>query len=327
MPGGLGERLALLALLEAWLWALATPLVFWLASRYGPERVGWAAAIVLFSLCGLALAGLIDTIVDVLRVEVVGINPRRAGRFTAFRGIRRLWFLNDLIVYFAVLGAAFTRNYFLRYRERQAEAVALRAQLAESRLESLRMQLNPHFLFNTLNAISAQVERDPRGVRRMIARLSELLRATLESTSIQEVALRRELELLDLFLEIMKVRFQGALEIAVNVDPGSTAAMVPPLILQPLVENAAEHGIARISGPGRIEIGAKREGGRLILSVLDNGPGLIEGREGSTRLGLENTRERLRQLYGPQGRLTLETAPGGGALARIEIPYREAEEP
>ncbi|MGH9459113.1 MAG: sensor histidine kinase [Thermoanaerobaculia bacterium] len=323
-PGG--SRLVLVSFLQAWVWAALTPLIFWLVSRYGPDRLGWLAFGFLFLGVGIVLAGFVDTIVDVLRVQVVGFNPRRAGRFVAFRGIRRLWFLNDLIVYVAIVAAGFARDFFLRYRARQAEAVALRAQLAESRLESLRMQLNPHFLFNTLNAISALVERDPRGVRRMIARLSELLRHTIESAAVQEVRLDRELDLLDRYIDIMKVRFQDALRVELRIDADARRALVPPLILQPLVENAIEHGTRRTTAPGMVEIAIRREGERLALTVRDNGPGPGVPADQGTRIGLENTRERLRQLYGPAASLRLDAAEGGGAVARIEIPFRRAPE-
>jgi sensor histidine kinase YesM len=189
------------------------------------------------------------------------------------------------------------------------------------------MQLNPHFLFNTLHAISALVDRDPAGVRRMIARLSELLRSTLEEGAQPERTLERELAFLSRYLEIMQLRFQGKLEVEMDVDPAARAALVPTLILQPLVENAVKHGIANRSGGGRIELRARREGQRVVLSVRDNGPGPgSPAGPAPTGVGLRNTEERLRQTYGEPGALSLGGAEGGGAIAEIRIPYRPSPE-
>jgi LytS/YehU family sensor histidine kinase len=228
--------------------------------------------------------------------------------------IQPLRFLNDFIIYLGVLAAGFAREYFRR-------AAVLQAQLAQAQLSALRMQLNPHFLFNTLHAVSALVERDPSGVRRMIARLSELLRETLEEGGEPERTLDREMEFIRRYLDIMQVRFQGKLEAAISVDPGVGHALVPALILQPLVENAIKHGLSSSPGAGRIEIRARRDDGRLLLSVRDNGPGPAAG-PASNGVGLANTRARLSQMYGGD-RLTLRAHADGGAVAEVEIPYRE----
>lgn len=318
--GARGMALIWPPLVEAWLWAAATPAIFWLVSRHGPERWGRLVTILGLIVIGIFLAGVIDAIVDFVRVQVIGFNPRRAGRFAAFRGMRRLWFLNDLFVYSAIVAAGFARDYYLRFQERQAEAIRLRAQLAESRLEALRMQLNPHFLFNTLNAVSAMVERDPKGVRKMIARLSELLRHTLESTERHECPLRTELELLGRYFDIMQVRFQGKLKVETSIAPETREALVPMLILQPLVENAIEHGVSRLAGEGQITIRSRREGGLLVVDVEDNGPG-PDSTGGGGRIGLENTRQRLVQRYGASAGVKLESLPGEGARATITLPY------
>src|SRR5690606_13258006 len=175
--------------------------------------------------------------------------------------VTRLSFLRDLIIYLAVLAAGIAREYFLRYQARQAETVRLQAhaaqlqaQLARARLEALRMQINPHFLFNTLHAVSSLVERDPRGVRRMIAHLSELLRSTLDGPGEQEVTLEKELGFLQRYMEIMRVRFQGRLEVEVDAGAEVLRALVPNLILQPVVENAIKHGTSRVLSTGRIMV-------------------------------------------------------------------------
>jgi two-component system LytT family sensor kinase len=220
----------------------------------------------------------------------------------------------------------------VRYRARQqeaarlqAETAQLQAQLAEARLSALRSQIDPHFLFNTLNAVSALVERDPRGVRRMIARLSELLRHSLDGAGEPEVTLRQELEFADRYLEIMRIRFQGSLEVEQRVDEGMMDAMVPSLVLQPLVENAVKHGVGRLRGVGRIEIEARRDGARVILTVRDNGPGMEGAAPAREGVGLRNTRERLAQLYGDDAKLTLRPAEGGGFEAEVALPWRPAD--
>jgi LytS/YehU family sensor histidine kinase len=208
--------------------------------------------------------------------------------------------------------------------------------LAEARLAVLSAQLNPHFLFNTLHAVSSLVERDPRGVRRMIARLSELLRVTLEGTKEQEIPLSRELELLRLYLDIMQVRFQGKLAIEMDIDDDVTDALVPSFVLQPLVENAVMHGVTKLEGEGRIELRARRSGDDLIITVRDNGPGIDAAAQrrpealdhprgpGSGGVGLRSTRARLEQLYGAEHTLSLRPAPDGGAVAEVVLPYHTA---
>jgi LytS/YehU family sensor histidine kinase len=166
------------------------------------------------------------------------------------------------------------------------------------------------------------VEIDPKGVRRMIARLSELLRFSLEESSEQEIPMHRELHVLDRYLEIMRIRFQETLVIDVRVDPDVLDALVPALILQPLVENAAKHGVGRTAGASRIEITASRDRDQLVLTVRDTGPGLPAGAAGARDgIGLSNTRARLAQLYGDQARFGLRNADGGGAIAEVRLPF------
>jgi sensor histidine kinase YesM len=246
--------------------------------------------------------------------------------------------LNHFIIYIGVLSAGFARDYFHRYRAReretarlQSETAGLMTQLAEARLSALNAQLNPHFLFNTLNAVSSLVERDPRGVRRMIARLSELLRYTLNGASENEVLLGQEIAFVERYLEIMQIRFQDRLEVEIQLGDDAGNALVPSLILQPLVENAVKHGFEKMSGTGKIRIQARREDDRLVLSVSDNGPGpsgtLASGdAAGEGGVGLENIRQRLEQLYGGAQSLVLVEAPDGGTVAQIVIPFRTRAE-
>ena len=350
-----------LAFAQYYLWALATPLIFWLVARYGIERTTWLRRAALYLALGLVAAITIDVALGWLRFEYFASSmPGRRGPgmggggmggmggmgggpggpgFGAgwpWTGIRRFFFLDDLLIYAGVLAAAFARDYFLRYRARQEEAVRLHAeagalhaqaarleaQLADARLAALRTQLDPHFLFNTLNAVSSLVERDPRGVRRMIARLSELLRYSLERSADQEVPLAEEMRFLEQYLEIMRVRFQGRLDVDMRVAPETLDALVPSLVLQPLVENAFKHGISRLQGHGRIEIESRLDGDRLVLEVRDNGPGLAGGGvRDAEGVGLRNTRARLEQLYAAEQRLTLRPGAGGGTIAEVMLPH------
>jgi two-component system LytT family sensor kinase len=315
----------LLGYIEAWTWAALTPLIFRLSnlSSTGAGRGSsrWIRIPLLIA-AGFAIAIVVYFVLDFARDAIITVPVRRRGGgpvFSPLREIGRFRFLNQLIVYCAVLATGFAREYFLRDRRREKNEVQLQAQLAEARLDALRMQINPHFLFNTLNAVSALVERDPAGVRRMIARLSELLRHTIDSHATDEVTLRDELAFLRRYLEIMEVRFQGRLQIEQSIGADTLDALVPNMVLQPIVENALEHGVSRVAGAGRIELAARRESGALVITVRDNGPGLAA--QNTSGVGLANTRARLAQLYGGDGSLTLTDAEGGGVLARIVVPF------
>jgi hypothetical protein len=334
-PRGFGFRLSsqagsiALEYIESWIWAVITPAVFLLTQRFPIERSRWLRRIGALLLIGIVIAIGVDLIMDFARIEVLaGVPSRRPRVFSPVDAILRLRFVNQLIVYLAVLIAGYARNFYLRDVTRQREAVVLearaaelQAQLAAARLDALRMQLNPHFLFNTLHAVSALVERDPGGVRKMIARLSELLRHTIEARGADEVPLREELEFLRRYIEIMEIRFQGRLQVTVNAGDRSLAALVPNLILQPIVENALEHGASRASGMGEVTIDATIDGDDLVVTVQDNGPGLQSNDEG---VGLRNTKARLDQLYGDPASLTLTSPSGGGVLATLRLPYHTA---
>jgi sensor histidine kinase YesM len=237
-------------------------------------------------------------------------------------------FLN-LIMYWMVVLAHLGWHNYQRFRERDLQAADLKRELVEARLNALRMQLHPHFLFNTLHAVSALIHENPEAADRVVARLSELLRLSLDQTKPQEVPLSEELAFLDRYLEIEQTRFSDRLTVQTQIEPGAERALVPYLILQPLVENAIRHGIELREANGRVTISATRKNGTLELRIADNGPGFTgEGRapvrEG---IGLSNTRSRLRHLYPDQYRLELAEVPGGGLEACIDIPFREQQKP
>jgi LytS/YehU family sensor histidine kinase len=193
----------------------------------------------------------------------------------------------------------------------------------------LKMQLQPHFLFNTLHAIAELVHEDPRAADRMVAGLGSLLRISLESAGRQMVTLREELEFLEAYLAIEQVRFRERLSVAVEIDPHALDARVPHLLLQPLVENAIRHGVAPRMAAGRVTVSARRENGRVEIEIADNGRGLPNGTPRAEGVGLRNTRARLEQLYGNEFRLELANGPAGGAVARLALPYQTGleEEP
>lgn len=231
--------------------------------------------------------------------------------------------------YWIIIGIDHAVEVYARYREREREATRLQlesarleAELTQIQLDALRKQLHPHFLFNTMNTISVLMEEDVRKARRMLLRLSELLRITLEYDGAHEVPLRQELELLRHYLEIEQIRFEGRLSIEMEIDPQSLDARVPTLILQPLVENAIRHGIAPRAAAGHVTVAAASRRGELHLEVRDDGPGLAEGHDAG--IGLLNTRSRLAHLYSESARLEFLSAEGGGTIAKIVLPLRAA---
>lgn len=336
-------RVMLHAVLRFALWAALTPGIFWLCRRFPLERPGLAARALLHVALAFAVSFVVDAYDDFLRLLFAQPRPAPLASFDPFGDLFELGFLYEFVIYVATLAAGFARDYFLRFEARrqeaarfeaqatalQAHAARLERQLTEARLEALRMQINPHFLFNTLHAVSALVDEDPKGVRRMIARLSRLLRYVLEETGEQEVPLQQELRFLENYLDIMQIRFQGRLRTHLDAPPDALHALVPNLILQPLVENAVKHGAGEAERPARVEVRAQRRGHRLLLSVHDDGPRFAAGGApalaGGTGLnegtGLKNVRARLNELYGPDAVLRFRAAEGGGLIAEIALPF------
>lgn len=238
-------------------------------------------------------------------------------------------FWNNVFQTWLLIGVAHAVHFGERARERDAQATRLQAQLADARLAALSSQLNPHFLFNALNSIAELVHRDADAADRMIVGLAALLRSSLETSGSNEVPLQEELRLLGHYLDIEKIRLGERLRVDWAVAPEVLGALVPPLVLQPLVENAIRHGISRRFSPGRIAVHACRDGGRLLLEVQDDGGQDAHGDgSGGTGIGLATTRARLQCLYGDEQALTLETAalPARGTVVRLSIPLRRASE-
>ncbi|HMJ92284.1 MAG TPA: sensor histidine kinase, partial [Candidatus Acidoferrum sp.] len=229
----------------------------------------------------------------------------------------------DLIVYWVIVAVSHAFSYYEQLRERELRNAELERRLTEARLQALQMQLNPHFLFNTLHAISSLMHKDVDAADAMLVRLSELLRHALEATNTQEVTLREELDFLRRYLEIEQTRFGKRLKIEMNIAPETLDAFVPNLILQPSLENAIIHGIEPQARDGEIQLLARKEGESLHIEVRDNGAG-IGNKQIEDGVGLSNTRARLQQLYGASQQFTIANGPGGGAVMTMILPFRRA---
>ncbi len=304
------------------LYALLTPAVFWMGQRFPLERGKFLWRIPLHSLAALLLCLCWASGGVVLRWSL-GEQPNPP----SLHGLVN-WFLISLpfgvAVYFAVLAVQHATAWFVKARERETQAARLSAQLAEARLGALRMQLQPHFLFNSLNAITVIVrDRDNATAVRMLEQLGEMLRRVMRADRPQEVPLVEELEFVRQYLGIEEMRFSDRLRPVFQVEEGIQSAMVPEFVLQPLVENAVRHGLAKRSSATLLRIEARREGDELVISVTDDGPGPEEGNATSGGVGLGTTRERLATLYGDKGRLELVRTAEGGAASVVRIPYHE----
>ena len=310
-------------LLCAYLWLALTPLVLRLAHRFRLDRQSWHRNLPAHLAAAVALA-----FVHLSAYSFVASRIAERPFSEAFRNVFFSDFHFDLLTYAAIVGLSHALDYYRKYRERELRASQLETKLAQAQLDALRMQLHPHFLFNTLNSVSVLMAEDVRAAQRMLARLSDLLRASLEKTGAHEVALHQELEFLESYLEIEQTRFQDRLTVRMEIDPAALDARVPNLILQPLVENAIRHGIAPRARAGRVEIRAARENGVVRLAVADDGAGLGSARPEDLMkgIGLSNTRSRLEQLYGAAHRFEMRERAGGGLEVLIEIPFRDGSE-
>ncbi|HSJ25820.1 MAG TPA: histidine kinase [Longimicrobiales bacterium] len=323
---------AISSTMPSWFVLLALlPGIFYLCRRFPLEAGSLGRSLPVHFLGGVTFAVAHVTISSWLSdfVFYTGAEPMWTFTMNLSR-LLTVYFVVELVTYFGIVGAYHAIQYgrTAAAREREATQLALKAtrleaSLSRANLDALRMQLNPHFLFNTLNAISVMAMKGERqGVVRMLTLLSDLLRASLENRQ-QVVSLRQELEFLDRYLEIEQVRFRDRLTVEQDVDPDALNAEVPTLLLQPLVENAIVHGISRTPGPGSIRIEAGIIGGETLeLRVLDSGSGFGQGAGGGTGLGIANTRARLEQLYGADHELILGSRPGGGASVTVHIPLR-----
>jgi signal transduction histidine kinase len=312
-------RASVIWMVWAAVWAALTPIALRLAARFPLQRPNVLRA---FAIHGIASAtcALANLALFALAAPVIGatqVEPTWLGTFSRLLGTT---FLLNLPVYWLIVAAAHGERLVRTAREKDRRQLRLEAQLADARLQTLRAQLQPHFLFNALNTISVLMHENVDSADRILLQLSALLRRSLDSSEADEVRLGEEIGFIESYLEIEQARFGGRLSYRVLVPDQVLEARVPTLVLQPLVENALRHGIAARAGPGHVEIKAERHGEFLRLRVSDDGRGLPQAT--TERVGLANTRARLQLLYADRQRFEVRNSDDGGVIAEIELPWR-----
>jgi signal transduction histidine kinase len=314
--------------LTVWyIWGCLSPLILGLGRKFPCEGRAWLRGLLVHLAAAIIISAIHIAAATSLKILVEPFDVWSDTRPFLFQYQRELrnFFLFDFFVYWAILGVGYAFDYRERYRERESLASELKAQLAQSQLESLKMQLHPHLLFNTLHTIAGLVRSNERQPAvNMIVGLSGLLRRALDNVGEQEVPLREELKFTELYLDIQKARFSDRLTVRMEIAPETLDALVPNMLLQPLVENAIRHGISLNDSAGTIVVNTCSDNGMLRIRVCDDGPGLQSGwrMEESEGIGLTNTSERLKYLYGTDYRFDLRNNERGGMTASISIPFR-----
>jgi two-component system LytT family sensor kinase len=315
-------RLLLFSVGTAWIWAALTTPVLWLTRNATLAHGHRARSTGVYVLTGIGF------------FVASGVLEWVLGLATGMATVRQFWstllfecLATRVLAYLAIVTLGRTAYYFGLYRTRQLHASELETRLARTHLQVLKMQLQPHFLFNTLNAVAELVHTDPDAADLMITRLGRLLRLSLDNAGHQVVPLRQEIDFLRVYLEIEQVRFQDRLQVVWDVAPETLEAAVPTLLWQPVLENAIRHGVTPLPGRGRIVIASRREGDELVLEIRDNGSGLPAGPAPREGVGLRNIRERVNQLYGSGAVFSLAPAPGGGTVATLRLPFSPCEGP
>lgn len=297
------------------LWAFFAPLVTRLTRKYPVHRENAVERIALHTFFG-AVFSLIHLVIFVLIFHAIRTWMGDHGKL---HDTLQFAFALDFHVGVAVYWLLFLLR---QSRDSEQRIARLHAELSQAQLQALKMQLHPHFLFNTLNSISSYLRKDVEIADEMIGRLGDFLRLTLQNSGAQEIELHQELNFLKQYLEIEQLRFQDRLHTDFDIDPETLKALVPNLILQPIVENAVRHGISAKAGPGKIKITAKRYDAKLQITVRDNGPGFQEMKRG---IGITSTTNRLKQMYGDQGQFYIAHHPEGGVVVILEMPLHESE--
>lgn len=316
-------------------WAACTPFVLAAVHRWRLEPGGRGGAVLrhLGAMLVLAPVQITSTYTFHYVILAVAGAPPASGLAVWLTGLGPgvVWgTLTGFLYYWLIIGVRAAFVYPRMYHAERTAAAELAArtaqlegQLAHAQLDALRLQLHPHFLFNTLNAIAALAGADPARAQRMLARLGELLRQTLDGDDAAEITVARELELLAPYLDIQRMRFEERLRFREEIAPEARAALIPPLLLQPLVENAVQHGVSRREQGATIVLRIAPLPDRLRVEVEDDGPGPPPG-PAATGIGLANTRARLAQLYPDASTVELRAGAAGGAIARVELPFRTA---
>jgi signal transduction histidine kinase len=310
-------------LVDWYTFALLSLPVLWLAARIPIELADWRRRLTIHLVASILFSIFWMLIRAVLRIVfrlTEGAAP--LGFWETFKYALVATFFFNILIYWVIISVAQAIRLYRRDREREVRTAELEKRLIEARLQALQMQLNPHFLFNTLHAISSLMHKDVDAADRMLIRLGDLLRYALESTEEQEVTLRQELDFLDRYIEIEQTRFGNRLSVEKQIAPDTCEALLPNLLLQPIVENAIQHGIEPHARPGRIELKSSRVDNSLQVEIRDNGAGLPPDGQAEEGIGLSNSRARLQQLYGNQARFELKNAPNGGLRVTIVVPWR-----
>jgi len=312
------------SLADWYVYALISIPIAAFAKKFPLERNTWKIAVVLH-LIGCVVASLVYMVVRTWIAQAQGVAEGKPVGFQAtFNTLLIKTYLFNFLVYWVIVTVSHALQFYRELHERELRSAELEKRLVQARLQALQMQLNPHFLFNTLHSISSLMHKDVDAADRMIARFSDLLRYALESTNEHEVPLRQELDFLRRYLDIEKTRFGRRLETILKISPETLEAYVPNLILQPIVENAIQHGIEPHSKPGNIEITSEKHGDNLVLSVSDNGTGVKDLKSFDGGVGLTNTRSRLQQIYNEMHRIEFLNREQGGLEVRILIPFRQS---
>lgn len=311
-------------LLSYWyVWALLFPFIVWMARLY-PLEAGPSAQSLRWHIPAFVFVPVLHIAIYALFLHAVDGDERPYLNTSIMLMKSGLFF--RYLTYAFLLATSYSIDYYRHYKERELRTSRLEAKLVEAQLQALKSQIHPHFLFNTLNAISSLMHKNVEAADEAISRLADLLRATLEANGAQEVTLRQELDLLKQYIEIEKLRLGERLIVVMDIEPDASDAMVPNLLLQPIVENAIRYGVASQSRTGTVTVSARRLDRRLEIGVSDDGPGLPEHFEEG--IGLGNTKARLRQLYGMNQSLLMTGGPSGGLRVTLQIPLRtELNEP
>jgi two-component system LytT family sensor kinase len=321
---------------EWYTWALLTPLVVLLVRRVRPASGSRMRGLLLLLAFGLVISALqvgLEYAADRLAV-LLARDPNVSVRVWLSGGVRdaaldlaylvprKIGF--SFATFWAIVVVVFAADYYRLYRDREVRAARLESALARAQLRALQAQLQPHFLFNTLNTIASLIPEDPAAAEEMVESLGDLLRTALRDGGRDEITLAQEIELLDQYLRIQERRFQDRLRVERAFLPGLDGALVPPLLLQPLVENAIKHGVGSRPQGGTVTVRSERRDGTLLLSVEDDGPGFAPQAQAGVPpgLGLSNTRARLEQLYGNEAALETGNRSNGGAYVGVRLPYR-----
>ena len=308
-----------------WFWAPVTPFIFGVARAFPLGKGRWVRSIPAHLVASLVLsAGALAVAVVSCEAAAVGVCTADRPFLASFRRLAVYYAELNLGIYAVVAAAGLALESNRRAREGELRAARLQGMLASAQLQALKMQLHPHFLFNTLHAVGVLVRKDDRtGALKMLSGISDLLRMALDNSGRQLVPLAHELDFLERYLDVERTRFRDRLSVTVDVEPAVRGALLPNLILQPVVENAIRHGIEPRAEPGHVELVARKDGSTLCITIRDDGPGLGGDGVHGNGIGLANVRARLDQLYPNAHRFAVENASRGGVLVTLEIPFQE----